>query len=100
MINLQPLKERAITELDIVDRVLTLPERHEFYRRLYSLVDTIAGEVLEGVISRVKGKHIVANSSYPSDSWDSGYHDALFELETSFVAWLEKVNPELTSPTP
>jgi len=29
----------------------------------------------------VSGKHVVARKNYTSDSWDAGYHDALFAVE-------------------
>lgn len=44
--------------------------------------------ILEG-LSSVKGKHVVAKKSYPSESWDAGYHDALFAVEKSLINLLE-----------
>lgn len=43
---------------------------------------------VEEILAKVKGKHITAKKSYPSDSWDSGFHDALFAIESLLVALL------------
>lgn len=40
---------------------------------------------IESALSSVKGLHIVAKKSYPSDSWDCGYHDALFAAEKIII---------------
>lgn len=39
----------------------------------------------EGIVNEahnlVSGLHVKARKSYASDSWDAGYHDALFAVE-------------------
>lgn len=63
-----------------------LCERHK--RELAAWERGADGErkyLTEELLSRVKGKHVVANKFYLRDSWDAGYHDALFEVEKMII---------------
>lgn len=46
--------------------------------------ERMKGEI-EAALSAIKGQHLLAKKSYPSDSWDCGYHDALFAAEKIII---------------
>lgn len=51
-------------------------------------VEAILEAVMNETVNRIKGKHVRAKTAYGSDSWDAGFHDALFSCEKTIISTL------------
>lgn len=86
----------ASWEKELMDKFCVMFERAErdganenWVERLEVFIRAEKNRALEESLSRIKGLHVVAKKAYGSDSWDAGYHDALFAAEKRIVNDLE-----------
>lgn len=48
--------------------------------------EEVEGGIIEKMYNEVSGEHRKARTAYHKDSWDAGWHDALFSISKRIVA--------------